>query len=305
MRLGRPGTKSTPLYLGQLVRGELERLGGLWIKVGQRVATHRSAFSNAFCEELCQIHDWAFAFHADAVVRIIEQELARPVKEAFREFDVVPIAVTSIGQVHVAWLVDRDVKIAVKVQRPGVDAAFTRDAALIEAALRFCRCFRIVTRAQASDIHSMLVSTLEGELDYRVEAAAIRATRRALPTRRAYVPKVFSRYCSRRVLVMEFVDGVLLSDYARTSALDPKRAKRWRKENRVHLKKLCRRLTQGEIAPLLRGQASRGKLVPGEIMLLRKNRIALLDFGAIGALDKGLTPVSQARRPFSIERRPP
>lgn len=310
IRLGRPGTKSTPLHLGQLVRAEMERLGGVWIKVGQCIATHR-AFSKAFRDELCWIHERAFAFPHDAVLRIIEQDLARPMKEIFREFDVVPIAVTSIGQVHVARLADRDVKVAVKVQRPGVDVVFVRDAALVEVALRLCRWFRLVSRAQAADIHSMLETTLQGELDYRAEAAAIRATRRTHSTRSAYVPKVFSRYCSRRVLVMEFVDGVLLSEYVRASALDPKQAKRWRKENRVQRKRLCRQLFQGELARLLRGRASRGKLIPGKLVLLRKNRIALLDFGALGALDKGLLgrwappdlPGGVARSPFSRSAR--
>ncbi len=123
------------------------------------------------------------------------------------------------------------------------------------------------------------------ELNYRVEAKAMRFMRRKLATDDVVVPKIFSRLCSQRVLVVEFVDGVLLADYHQAAANNAKTTKKWCRDNGIQPRKLVRRMFQGDLAPFLSGRLSLG-LCPGDVMMLRKNRIALFDFGALGLLDE-------------------
>jgi ubiquinone biosynthesis protein len=284
--LGGLGGTYTPRALARLLRVEFERLGGMWIKAAERLALERRAFPQAFCDELGQTRDRPVAIPPDVANAIIERDLGRAWQESFREFDVVPMAVTSTAQVHLARLSEKDTTIAIKVRRPGVEEALRRDLAWIRRSLILFCLLRILSRSQAAGIYAVLESTLEDDLDALREAEAMRATRRALQGW-GYVPKVFARYCSMRVLVMEYIPGVLLSDYVRASEEDPKKARKWRKENGIRMKKLRRSLLGGEVRALLDARAGRGELVPGDIMMLRKNRIALLDFGRVSALEKG------------------
>ncbi len=77
----------------------------------------------------------------------MEGELGRSVDEMFREFDVVPIATTPIGQIHVAWLRNRDVKVAIKIQRPGITATFARDLEIVRKIIQIIALFSLDSSA--------------------------------------------------------------------------------------------------------------------------------------------------------------
>ncbi len=278
------GNQRTPLGLGKLVRHELERLGGLWVKTAHIIAARRDVFPSAFCDELVQTREWAGGCPGDEAKRIVKYELGRSVDEMFREFDVVPIATTPIGQIHVAWLRNRDVKVAIKIQRPGVMETFASDLEIVQMLSKLLHLFHLLPRARLAEIRSNIENVVALELDYRVEAKAMRFMRRKLATDDVVVvPKIFSRLCSRRVFVVEFVDGVLLLDYHQAAANNPKNTKKWCRDNGIQPRKLLRRMFRGDLAPFLSGRLSLG-LCPGDVMMLRKNRIALIDFGTVGLL---------------------
>lgn len=291
-----------------LVRTEFERLGGLWIKAARNLAMRRGTFPADFCDELSKIRDWATSLPYDAVQNVIEQDLGRPLRSMFREFDVVPIASTTIGQVHAARLRKSDVRVAIKVQRPRIEETLRRDLWHIRIFLALLQVMTLFSLSDASDLRAALAAVLRDELDYRLQAEAMREARRLLRKSKIYVPKVFSRYCKRHVLVTEFLDGVLLSDYAQAVREKPKKAEKWRVENEIDLEKLRLRLLDEE---LLYGRRSRGRLRRRDIMLLRNNRIALLNFGSMGVLEKGIPAISplpnfaggEASDPLSLEPR--
>ncbi|MDI1475034.1 AarF/UbiB family protein [Polyangium sp. y55x31] len=282
-----PGGKYTPLRLAVMVRTDMERLGGLWIKAAQIMAMRRDVFPKVFCDELSKLHDRATGFSGDVARQIIEEEIGCPVDEVFREFDVVPIAAASIGQVHVARLRETNTKVAIKVQRPSIAESLKKDLAIIAGYLSLLRWFPSLSWMNLDEMYQKLEGTLADELDYRMEAGAMRRMRRTLRQAKVYAPKAFSQYCTKRILVMEFVDGVLMSDYIEALVNDPKKAKRWRRENNIRPKKLGERLYLSYLKQLLTDNLSHGDLHPGNIMMLRNNRIALIDFGSIAVLDKG------------------
>ncbi|MDC0747879.1 ABC1 kinase family protein [Polyangium mundeleinium] len=282
-----PGGKYTPVRLAQLVRESAERLGGLWIKAAQIMAMRRDIFPKIFCDELAALHDRAVGFPGDVAVKIIEEELNCSIKDVFREFDVVPLAAASIGQVHVARLRDTGKKVAIKVQRPGIIESFRKDLAIFAGYLNFLKLIRFMPWGRWDEMFQKLQGTLADEVDYRIEAAAMRRMRRTLKQDKVYVPRVYSRYCSKRVLVMEFIDGVLMSDYIHALVDEPKRAKQWRKENNVKTKKVGERLFLNFLMQVLEDNLAHGDLHPGNIMLLKNSRIAFIDFGSVSVLDKG------------------
>src|SRR5262249_13193215 len=120
----------------------------------------------------------------------------------------------SIGQVHVAYLGGR--KLAVKVQRPDAQASFDRDVKLMTLTVRLVRLLHLRALSFLIDPLSEFAEGTRDELDFRREARYMRLLRRnAEGSRSQYVPFILDAYTTRRVLVVEFLDGVTLLDHLR------------------------------------------------------------------------------------------
>ncbi|HRI62744.1 MAG TPA: AarF/UbiB family protein [Polyangium sp.] len=286
MRFRKSGEKYAILGLARMVTASVERLGGLWIKSAQLVAMRRDIFPKEFCDELSRLHDRAHGFPGEIAIKIIEEQLGREIKEVFREFDPQPIAAASIGQVHVAQLWNKK-KVAVKVQRPNIIEIFNKDLAILSVCLSAVNFFGILPWAGWDEMFDNLKRSLKEELDYRLEVAAMRRMRRNLKVVDIISPKPCMKYCTERLIVMEFLDGVLMSDYLRVLATDPVRAKAWLKENKINPRKFGHALYISFAKQLLEDNFLHGDLHPGNIMMLRKSRIAFIDFGSICSLDAG------------------
>jgi ubiquinone biosynthesis protein len=262
--------------LGRFVRSELERLGGLWVKVGRILATRGKTQRRWFGDELAEIHEDVAGFSGEVAKEIIRSDLRRPANEIFREFDVVPVATTALGQIHVAWLAEKDTKVAIKIQRPGAREAFFRDLAILAHIVAFLRFFSLCSWAKLDALVLDLEKISDLEFDYRAMVQGMQGLRQAIGTKNVYVPKVFPRYSTERVLVMEFIDGVSIADYDRTRKRTPKKARKWCLENEIHPPKLRRRI---EALDRFSSAHSSRRFISDKIMMLRKNRIALLDIG--------------------------
>ena len=184
-----------------------EDLGGLWVKVGQLMSLRIDFFSAELCQELSMLQDRANGFSFEIARRIVEDNLGGPLTQYFDEFEEIPFAAASIGQVHRAHLRHDDVWVAVKVQRPYLARTIAHEFALIGRITRFMDACSIWSYVRWKDFHWELQHILEEEIDYRFEAANIRRMRKTLRRHKIYVPKVFDRYSSRYLLVMEFVPG--------------------------------------------------------------------------------------------------
>jgi len=110
--------------------------------------------------------------------------------------------------------------------------------------------------------------------------------RKSLRPHRVYVPKVFRRYCTKQVLVTEFIDGVLMTDYVRLLEDDPQRCAAWCAKNNIRPRLVARRLYNSILRQLLEDNLFHGDPHPGNIVLLRNSRIALIDFGTVGSMER-------------------
>ena len=275
----------TPRQKAILVREFLERRGGLWIKISQTLASRQDALAEVYCNELGKLFDSATAFPWEQARQVMEESLGRRVEEVFDDFSEEPIAAASIGQTYRARLRWNGADVAVKVRRPYVETIFRRDLRLVRVLAAILDRIPRFQHLHPLDMHGELELMLLEELDYRVEATLIRDMRRNLKKHHVYVPRVFSRYCNREVLVMSFVEGVLMTHYLRVLEEDRLRVADWLKENEIKPRKLARSIYFSCQRQVFEDNLFHGDLHPGNIMLLRKNRFALLDFGAVGTLD--------------------
>jgi ubiquinone biosynthesis protein len=264
----------------------LEHLGGLWIMAGQLLSMRVDLFSPELCRELSSMQMRGAGFPFDQARAVLEQELGRPLDEVFDEFAPEPFAATWVCQIHRARLRREQVWTAVKVQRPDVAGRFARDLALVERLSRWLERFRIQPSVRWQVGAWELRQIVEQETDFRYEAAAIRRMKVNLPNKRVLVPELFESYSSARVLVTEFIHAALAVDFTRLKRQDPARLDAWLRENHIEPRVVARRLFHSFLRQLFEDNFYHGDLYPGNIVLLRDNRLALLHFGACGFTDR-------------------
>ena len=102
-----------------------------------------------------------------------------------------------------------------------------------------------------------------------------------------YVPYVFRKYCTEKIIVMEEISGVLMSEAIAVNSSKPERFAAWCEENSVEPKKVATHLFLSNMRQLLEDNLFHGDMHPGNILLLRNNRYALIDFGTIGSMEPG------------------
>jgi ubiquinone biosynthesis protein len=267
------------------LREAFERLGGFWIKFGQLLSLRSDVFSQEFCRELGRLQDQVTAFPSKVAKEIIERELGGPLEHYFDQFDETPVAAASIGQVHRARLLGNGAWVSVKVQRPYTNGVLVRELALLRLMVRAASRLWFVPDLRWEEMMWELDQIVTEETDYRFEASNMRRMRTTLRLHQVYVPNVFRLYCTKQVLVTEFIDGVLMTDYVRLLKDDPIRCAGWCEENNIRPRLVARRLYDSLMRQLLEDNLFHGDPHPGNIMLLRDSRVALIDFGTVGSME--------------------
>ena len=268
------------------LRALFERFGGLWIKLGQLLSLRTDMLSDPMCRELSRLQYDAVGFPSAEAVAVIERELHGPLLRFFSRFELEPFAAASIAQVHRATLKGSDQVVIVKVRRPGIVPAFERDLRLLQSLVRFCEKLGLGTHMRWNDALWELEQMMREELDYRYEAANLARLRKSTRTHGIYIPRPFFHLSTTAVIVMEFVPGVLMSEYIEIATEDPDRAADWCTANAIRPKKVAQRLFGSALRQLLEDNLFHADLHPGNIMLLRNSRVALIDLGTIGTMER-------------------
>ncbi|KAL6984236.1 hypothetical protein U1Q18_017613 [Sarracenia purpurea var. burkii] len=194
------------------LRAILVQLGPAYIKIVQAISSRADLIPPSYLDELSLLQDQIMPFSTEVAFNIIEQELGQPLDELFSEVSPEPVAAASLGQVYQARLRPSRQVVAVKVQRPGVQAAISLDILI----LRFLA--GLIRRAGKfnTDLEAVVdewASSLFREMDYKKEA------KNGLKFRQLYgslqdvvVPEMYAEQTTRRVLIMQWVEGKRLSE---------------------------------------------------------------------------------------------
>src|SRR5215213_1567290 len=185
-------------------------LGGTLIKAAQFASSRPDILPAAYVRSLSELQDRVPPQPWTVMEKAVSREIGRPVSEVFEEFDPEPIASASIAQVHRARLADGR-EVAVKAQYPGIAQLMEADLAALEGI--FGAISRLEPSVNLQPILSYLRWTLPMELDFRREAEAIKALKRVIGHRDdVVVPEVVEGLNTERLLVMELVEGVKITD---------------------------------------------------------------------------------------------
>ncbi|MBM0741210.1 AarF/ABC1/UbiB kinase family protein [Phormidium sp. CLA17] len=197
----------------QWLVGTLLDLGPTFIKLGQALSTRADLLPPEYVEALTRLQDKVPEFSADDAIATIEAELGASIYSLYRQFDSIPIAAASLGQVHKARLHTGE-EVVVKVQRPGLERLFNLDLKVLRRLVRFCdRALPWSRQYQLEGIYQEFAEILYKEIDYIQEA--INADRFRFNFRhhpRIRVPKIYPKYTTRKVLTMDYVPGIKISD---------------------------------------------------------------------------------------------
>jgi len=205
--------------LSRQARLAMEDLGPTFIKLGQMVSTRPDVLPTATLDELSQLQDSVLPFDTNVAVEQIERELDGPLGQFFTSISEEPVAAASLAQVYLATLNDgSDTKVAVKVQRPSVLETVSKDLYVLRRAAEVVQ--GLVNRfapQQKTNYVALLNEWAIGfytELDFNNEAKnqiRLRNLLREKGVRGVVVPDVYEEYCTRRILVSQWVDGKKLS----------------------------------------------------------------------------------------------
>jgi predicted unusual protein kinase regulating ubiquinone biosynthesis (AarF/ABC1/UbiB family) len=188
--------------------GELEAMGPTFVKLGQLLSTRADLLPPAYCEALARLQDDVERMPAEVVAAVVEEDLGLPPTDAFEHWNHEPIASASLGQVHRARL-HNGREVVVKVQRPDAREIVEQDmAALRELAQLLDAHTGVGRRVGFGELVAQFADTLDGELDYRREAANLeRLGEIVAGYDRLLVPQPVREVCARRVLTMDHVPG--------------------------------------------------------------------------------------------------
>ena len=260
---------------GVRLREALETLGPIFVKFGQVLSTRRDLLPADLAEELAKLQDQVPPFAYALAAAEIESALGKPISEVFEQIDEQPIASASVAQVHAAIL-RGGVEVAVKVLRPGVERAIARDVKLLDTAAGLVeRLWADGRRLKPREVVAEFARHLEDELDMVREAANASLLRRNFANSPLLaVPAVHWDYCARRVMVMERMHGVPISQ------IDSLR------EKGINIPALARAGVEIFFTQVFRDGFFHADMHPGNILVADDGRYVALDFGIMGTLSE-------------------
>jgi predicted unusual protein kinase regulating ubiquinone biosynthesis (AarF/ABC1/UbiB family) len=196
------------------------KLGVLMIKLGQFLSSRADLLPERALATLNSLQDEVPPAPFSHVVSVIETELGKPVEQIFSVLERKATAAASLGQVHKAILAATGETVAVKVQRPNIDRLVRTDLSTLKFVIRLImRFFDTRKFIDLMAVYYEFERTVYEEIDFVTEAANAKRFKEMFkddPT--IYIPKVYDEYVSRRVLVLEWVDGIKINDYAALEA---------------------------------------------------------------------------------------
>jgi len=249
-------------------------LGPAFIKAGQALSTRPDIVPPVLLEELAQLQDQLPGFDSDLAMACIEEDLGAPVDEIYESLDRDPISAASLGQVHRGVLKGGQA-VAVKVQRPGLREQITLDLYIVRNIAAWLNSNIGLIRSDLVALIDELGKRVFEEMDYLNEAGNAEKFRDLHSHNpRIAVPAIYREATSRRVLTMEWINGVKLTNLEAVRALgiDP--------DDMVEVGVSC------SLQQLLEHGFFHADPHPGNLLALEDGRLCYLDFGMMSEVSR-------------------
>lgn len=266
-----------------VLRNILVDLGPVYVKLGQLLSTRPDLLPASYIEELSTLQDEVPPVPWSEVEVFIRKQLKKSLDETFASIDPVPVAAGSIAQTHHAILIDGR-EVAVKVQRPGIDATVAQDISLIRGVADLVARTEFGQSYEVDSLAEEFATALLAELDFTREASFTDQLRQNLSNSRWFdsdklvVAEINWDLTTEKIMVMQWLNGLPLLSAKLNSELNGQNSSQER----------------GEITSLLFRAFFQQVYIdgffhadphPGNLFYLKDGRVALLDCGMVGRLD--------------------
>jgi ubiquinone biosynthesis protein len=257
------------------IRMALEELGPTFVKFGQILSNRPDLLPKELIDELEKLQDAVPSFAFSDVKDIVETDLGKPIENMFASFDEQPLASASIAQVHRATLYTGE-QVVVKVQRPDIADVIETDLDILgELAEIAENNFDSLARYEPVELVKSLRKSMHRELNFLLEANnMMRFTKMFENVEWLHIPVIYTFLSSRRVITMEFIDGVKVNNLEQL-----------RKQN-ISLHEVAKRGLYLYFEQIFRHGFFHADPHPGNVLVDRSGRIALIDFGMTGTLNR-------------------
>lgn len=274
IQITNPPEEIKNMSTGERIKKTFEELGPTYVKLGQILSTRKDLFDQDIIDELTKLRDNVEEFDTTIAKEIFKSEIGLSVNQVFKEFNDKPMAAASIGQVYEATLKSGE-EVIVKIQRPNIENTIKADLELLQNLASVIKDFKKDIDIDLSPIIEEFQTQLLRELDYNFEAINAEKFKRMFgDSREVYIPQIYSKFTTRKVLVMEKIIGVKLSDISYIKKLG------WdvEKISEIGVKSLFKQVFEHGFF--------HADPHPGNIFVLSGKSISYIDFGMVGIIDK-------------------
>lgn len=259
------------------LKEKLIKLGPTFIKIGQSMGTRADLLPLPFVKELGELVDSVPPFPNDVAFARIEHELGLKINEVYAEFDLEPVAAASLGQVYRARLHSGE-EVAVKVQRPNLDAMIKGDIVILKRVAAFAERFpQLNENADWTGMLREFDETVHEEMNYADEGRNAEQFRENFKNwENIHVPKIYWKATTSKVLTMEFIHGVKVTDLEAQG------------RQNISPAKVNRLLIKTYLKQLLEDGFFHADPHPGNLLVMTDGRLAFFDFGMVGRISPEL-----------------
>ena len=257
------------------LRLALESLGPIFIKFGQMLSTRKDLLPSDIANELSKLQDKVPPFEFKIVKQTIENSYSKKITSVFKEFNEKPIASASVAQVHFAKLHNGE-KVAVKILRPNIESEVKKDIKLLHLIANILyKIWSDGKRLKPDEVVSEFERHTQSELNLLLEAGHCSHLGENFKDKKLLVvPNVFWDYCHEKVMVMERMDGIPISNI---DAI---------KKNKIDLSKLAKNGVEIFFTQVFRDGFFHADMHPGNIQVAKSGKYIAMDFGIMGTLNE-------------------
>ena len=257
------------------IRKVLEELGPAYIKLGQMLSTRPDLVGIEISEELQSLRDNTPITDFSEIKKVIEEELEKPIDEIYSEIDETPIGSASIGQVYKAKLKSNGKEVAIKVQKPNSYEIIKSDVQIMNFLAK--RVDRYVFRMKSFNLPMManeFERSIFKELNYMEEVMNMEnISKNFKNVSYIKIPEVYTDYCSNKVITMELIKGIEVSDLIENDYPD------------IDKKKIANYGVKSYFKQIMTDGFFHADPHPGNLIVTEDKKLCYIDMGMMGILN--------------------